>query len=330
MTEGTCQECGAPRKTAAAYCHLCGTAAVAVAAAPALEDPKAALISTPLKTGVVGSAAVLRQKRRANTRLWEECAGVGLMACGGIILVTLLFPPAPHSYGVGVYVLLRLFVGSGVWAFPLVLLVCGFLLTVDKAQSWNNVGGAVVLFLIFVTWRHLGGPFAHGFEFLPDNLKGYGGYVGGALSWCLRASIGTIGGHIALAALTITALLYLTDVPLSFVLGPLKSRLDGGKGRLPSPKTVKRNPHWRVASRPESPRPPINLVKDKPQVSTPAPVNIPENGASDGTEWCSVCGRAKGYGEKYCPSCGLFCDEPPALLKTRKSRKKGTSKTSGR
>lgn len=177
------------------------------------------------------SAAALAQRRRANTRLWYDLAGVGLMACGAIILVTLLFPPAKGNenvFGAAVAAALRLLVGAGAWVFPLVLIVCGFLLAVGKNRSWDNVGGAVVLFLIFVTWRHLGGPFGHGYEFAPDNLKGYGGYVGASLSWGLRASIGTIGGHIALAALTVTALLYLTDVPLPSILGPIERFIHGG------------------------------------------------------------------------------------------------------
>ena len=153
------------------------------------------------------------------------------MALGAIILATLLFPPARGSenmLGTMVAAALRLLVGSGAWAFPVVLILCGFLIAVGKNKSWDNVGGAVTLFLIFVTWRHLAGRFDHGYEFALDNLKGYGGYVGGALSWLLRASIGTIGGHIFLGALTITGLLWVTDIPLPSLLGPLDRAVRGG------------------------------------------------------------------------------------------------------
>ena len=131
-------------------------------------------------------------------------------------------------FGAAIAAALRLLVGSGAWVFPLILIVCGVLLGVGKNRSWDNVGGAVALFLIFVTWRHLSGPFSHGYEFITDNLKNYGGYVGATLSWGLRASLGTVGGHIALAALTITALLYLTDIPLPSLLGPVERLITGG------------------------------------------------------------------------------------------------------
>ena len=153
------------------------------------------------------------------------------MALGAIILATLLFPPVRGSenmLGTMVAAALRLLVGSGAWAFPVVLILCGFLIAVGKNKSWDNVGGAVTLFLIFVTWRHLAGRFDHGYEFALDNLKGYGGYVGGALSWLLGVSIGTIGGHIFLGALTITGLLWVTDIPLPSLLGPIDRAVRGG------------------------------------------------------------------------------------------------------
>ena len=184
----------------------------------------------PPKGGAI-SAAELQKKRRANTRLWYDLAGVALVACGAIILATFVFPPAhdgENLFGAAVTAALRLLVGSGAWAFPLILMLCGVMLCVGKNRSWDNVGGAVALFLIFVTWRHLSGPFGHGYEFIVDNLKGYGGYTGAAFSWVLRACLGTIGGHIALAALTITALLYLTDIPLPSLLGPVERLLAGG------------------------------------------------------------------------------------------------------
>ena len=178
--------------------------------------------------GAAGSAAAARQ--RANTRLAYDIAGVGLIAAGLILLATLLFPPTrvgENVFGSAVIAGLRLLVGAGAWAFPVVLVVSGALLAVGKSRSWDNIGGAVVLFLLFVAWWHLGHvpPAGH---FAKDNLLGYGGYIGAGLSWCLRASVGTVGGHIVLAALTAVALLYLTDIPLPSMLGPVDRLLGAG------------------------------------------------------------------------------------------------------
>lgn len=176
------------------------------------------------------SSAAAAARRRANTRLGYDIAGVALVAVGLFLLATLFWPPArgnENLFGRAVIAGMRLVVGEGVWVFPLVLLLCGGMLAVGKNRSWDNISGAVTLFLIFITWWHLGHVPMAG-QFAQDNLLGYGGYVGAALSWCLQTALGVIGGHIFLGALTVGAFLYLTDIPLPSLLGPVERLLASG------------------------------------------------------------------------------------------------------
>ncbi|MDX1932496.1 MAG: DNA translocase FtsK [Capsulimonadales bacterium] len=169
-------------------------------------------------------------RRRANTRLLYDVLGVSLVTAALILLATLLWPaarPGENVFGSAVIAGMRLIVGVGVWAFPVVLLVCGLLLAVGRSRSWDNVGGAVFAYLVYISWWHLGHapPAGH---FALDNLLNYGGYVGAGLSWCLRTAVGTVGGHIFFFALSLVALLYLTDIPLPALLGPIDRLLGRG------------------------------------------------------------------------------------------------------
>jgi hypothetical protein len=78
-----------------------------------------------------------------------------------------------------------------------------------------------MLFLVFVSWWHLGHVPIAG-QFATEHLLNYGGYVGAGLSWVLRVAVGTIGGHITLCALTVGGLIYLFDVPFPVIAGPIE------------------------------------------------------------------------------------------------------------
>ncbi|MBC8103290.1 MAG: DNA translocase FtsK, partial [Cytophagales bacterium] len=164
-------------------------------------------------------------RQRANTRLAYDIVGVALAAAGLILLATLIWPPPEavqeNIFGVAVVHGLRLLVGAGAWVFPLVLLVTGFMLGVGKSRSWDNIGGVVAAFLIFLTWWHLGHVPPAG-QFAADNLLNHGGYIGATLSLALRASIGSVGGHIVLTALSVVAFLWITDIPLPALVGPVE------------------------------------------------------------------------------------------------------------
>ncbi len=177
-----------------------------------------------------GASASQKQRRqRANTRLAYDVLGLGLIAVGLLLLATLLWPgrDGENVFGRAVVGGLRLLVGTGAWGFPFVLLLCGSLLAVGRGRAHDNVGAAGLLFLIFVTWWHLGhvGPVG---QFAPDNLLNYGGWVGAGLSFLLRKIVGEIGGHVVLFALSLAGALWLVDRPLPSLIGPIESLLGRG------------------------------------------------------------------------------------------------------
>ena len=166
---------------------------------------------------------------RANTRLFYDIAGIALVAVGLVLLATLCLPNTggENVFGRATIHGMRLLVGQGVWLFPFVLTGIGAMLALGKSRSWDNSLGAILLFLVFVAWWHLGHVPVAG-QFALDNLLNYGGYTGAALSWLLRKAVGTVGGHIVLFALMLGGLIYLFDVPLPLVAAPIERLLGRG------------------------------------------------------------------------------------------------------
>jgi S-DNA-T family DNA segregation ATPase FtsK/SpoIIIE len=193
--------------------------------------------SAPRKPQPPRSAAGGAPRRRANARFPYDLVGVSLIAVGLIILATLISFPGEGTgenlLGRAVVRGLRYAVGSGSWAFPIVLIAGGTALAAGKSRSWDNIAGMVAAFLIFVTWRQLwAGPDIPLTQwstlFTADAVSAYGGAVGALLSGGMRAAVGVVGAHILLASVSIIAGLWITDVPLPSLLGPIDRLLGIG------------------------------------------------------------------------------------------------------
>ena len=234
---------------------------------------------------LAGSAGVAA-RRRANTRLAYDLSGVVLVALGLIILATLVRFPAEGSHENLVFTAvvrgLRYLVGSGCWVVPIVLVAGGGALAAGKSRSWNNIGGMVTAFLIFIAWRQLAVgpdiPLGNGDLFYRDNVAAYGGALGALLSGCLRAAAGAAGAHIILAALSLVAFLWVTDLPLPMLLGPIERLLGHGArtgGRVVADRareTAQRVSERRAAAAPfvaDSDDEGDNLVAQKTRASKP-------------------------------------------------------------
>nr|CAA9296782.1 DNA translocase FtsK [uncultured Armatimonadetes bacterium] len=212
----------------------------------AMVKPRAA---APRRPRPPRSTPARPRRQRANTRIGYDIAGVSLIAVALILLVTMLWP-APEGenvFGRALVHGLRLVVGAGVWLFPPLIFLCGALLAVGRSRSWDNVGGALALFLVFVSWWHLG-HVPHAGQFAADNLLQFGGYIGAALSFVVRAAVGTVGGHVLFAAFAAFAFLWLTDIPLPTLVAPVESAarkgtraaVAGARGAFDRRRTVNR------------------------------------------------------------------------------------------
>ena len=192
--------------------------------------------NTPRKPRPPRNAAPRRT--RTNTRFAYDTWGIGLCALGLILLAT-LFGAGSNSgdnfLGRTVVHGFYLLSGIGAWIFPFVLLALGGMLAIGKSRSYDNMGALSALYLIFIAWWHLGrvSGMKIDYHFLTDNLVNGGGYIGAGISWLLRMLVGVFGAHVFFIALAAVGVLFLVDVPLPSLLGPLE-RFFGewvGKGK---------------------------------------------------------------------------------------------------
>ena len=151
--------------------------------------------------------------------LWYEVGGVG---CG--VLGLLLGYNALRSTPEGIVptiaiTALRWAFGMGALVVPVLLLILAGVLVVRRHESnlrafWR---GAAVSLLVLLTGVHLSVPM--GEEFLPSRLYSHGGIIGAGVAWLLRRAVGEAGAVIALVGLSIVALLFLTEISLTEIVG---------------------------------------------------------------------------------------------------------------
>ncbi|WP_395089605.1 DNA translocase FtsK [Armatimonas sp.] len=176
------------------------------------------------------------RRTRTNTRFAYDTWGIALCALGLILLATLLGAgtnSGDNFLGRTVVHGFYLLSGIGAWVFPFVLLALGGMLAIGKSRSIDNMGALAALYLIFIAWWHLGhvGGMKLAYHFVTDNLVNGGGYIGGGVSWLLRMLVGMFGAHVILLALTGIGILYLVDVPLPSLLGPIERFIAEWTGR---------------------------------------------------------------------------------------------------
>ncbi len=168
------------------------------------------------------------RKARANSRLAYDVTGIVFLALGLILLFSLIGSggaAGENKIGATIAAGLRLLVGTGAWLGPFLLIGIGGMLAIGRSRSWDNIGAAIALFLTLISWWHLG-HVEKAAQFLTPNLIAFGGYLGGGISWLARTAIGTPGSHVFFLAATVISLLFLTDVPLPVILGPLARLLE--------------------------------------------------------------------------------------------------------
>jgi len=151
---------------------------------------------------------------RNNDRLAHDMWGLGLVALGLILFVSLVVQRHGHAGLLGNWLVegLRLAVGIGAWMFPLLLTAIGVMLIQGRHQSTrtNFAGGAVLLFLAGISWWHLG----HTTRATQFTDITEGGWIGAAISSGLRALVGDISSHICLFLFTVGAVVWATDMRL--------------------------------------------------------------------------------------------------------------------
>jgi S-DNA-T family DNA segregation ATPase FtsK/SpoIIIE len=169
------------------------------------------------------------EERRAHhaeephNRRFYDMVGLGLFFIGVACLLWLAWPQEALIPRV-VHDTLRLLAGSGAWVIPLILLFIGsmFLVGYERMSLSHSAYGSLLLFLTFVTWRHLtviGAPLPMRSDASALNqVMLAGGYVGGLLGTLSLLLLAKIGSYILLAFMTCAAVVLIADRPFIEVL----------------------------------------------------------------------------------------------------------------
>ena len=151
---------------------------------------------------------------RRNDRFTHDLSGLGMLALGLILAVSLFLSRRDHAGLLGdlLVAALRSAVGIGAWLFPLLLCAVGVMLIQGRRRQTrtNFAGGAALLFLVGISWWHLG----HTTRATEWSDITEGGYLGAAVSSALRALVGDVSSHIVLFLVTIGAVVWATDMRL--------------------------------------------------------------------------------------------------------------------
>jgi S-DNA-T family DNA segregation ATPase FtsK/SpoIIIE len=121
---------------------------------------------------------------------------------------------------------LRLMAGKGAYAVPLLLMFAGtmFLIGYERLSLSHSSFGTLLLFLVFVSWRHifmisshpewpgLSGPTQE------DLVKEAGGWIGWLFGEPMQKLLGREISHLLLVTLTLVALVLLVDQPFIEIL----------------------------------------------------------------------------------------------------------------
>ena len=145
----------------------------------------------------------------------QDILGIALFFAGAAALVCLAWhqnAPIPDF----VDSTLRLIAGAGAYVLPLILMFFGgmFLIGYERFTVNRTTLGAISLFLVFVTWRHLLGV---------TNPQGWNaqevGAAGGAIGWIFGATFVTLLGpvisHLLLVCLLVASVVLMSESPLA-------------------------------------------------------------------------------------------------------------------
>ncbi|MGO8673081.1 MAG: DNA translocase FtsK 4TM domain-containing protein [Capsulimonadaceae bacterium] len=150
---------------------------------------------------------------RRNERYYQDLAGLGLLALGALLLVSLCAPHHAGVVGKAMAFTARWLLGVGAYVTPIYLFAFGVNVIrghEPKSQS-NFVGGATGLLLIFLTWWQV----AHTTEITQfAHIERVGGIVAAILAAGLRSPLGNVGAEIVLGFLALGFAVWSFDMRL--------------------------------------------------------------------------------------------------------------------
>lgn len=152
------------------------------------------------------------------SRLSQDITGLLLFFTGAAGLISLTWKqegllPGPTAF------LLRSIAGDGAFIIPLMLMFVGtmFLIGYERFSFSRSTLGTIILFFVFVTWRHLV-RFPTDQAWHHEDIRQAGGWLGALLGSALTTLGGTTISYLFLLTMVAVALVMMTDQPLLMLL----------------------------------------------------------------------------------------------------------------
>lgn len=163
----------------------------------------------------------------------KEIWGISLMAIALLLLVSLWMAHDGTAEGIGVVGLflatvMKVLAGHAAYAFPVFLLIFGFLMFTDRHRRvWGlRFGGLIMLFLSCLGLLHLTCPTDTFINYIVYATQDTGGgLLGGLVSFVMRTAFGQIGSIIIFIALAVIGIMMLTEVSLFSLINKTKDSL---------------------------------------------------------------------------------------------------------
>ena len=157
----------------------------------------------------------------ASERRWQDFWGLLLFFLGAAGLLCLCWKQ-PGLLPAQVDAALRLLAGSGAYALPVLTMFAGamFLTGYQRLSLSRSSLGSLLLFLIFITARHIALVSASA-SLAGDEVRNAGGMMGGLFGAAFLALLGPVISYLLLTLLTVVAVLLLVDQPFIVLLNRL-------------------------------------------------------------------------------------------------------------
>jgi DNA segregation ATPase FtsK/SpoIIIE, S-DNA-T family len=173
-------------------------------------------------------------------QVYRDVGAIGVAALGAVVLLALSREKMAGPLGAWLVMLLRLFLGSGVYLSPLLCVLAAVALARcgQSRRGPTAVVGTVGLVLVFLGWLHVlawgaGDVFATtgarwqwllGARDAQKLARSADGGLAGALVATLLSPLGVAGSYVALAAGSVSALLILTETTLGALARHVRER----------------------------------------------------------------------------------------------------------
>jgi DNA segregation ATPase FtsK/SpoIIIE, S-DNA-T family len=168
------------------------------------------------------------------SRRVSDIVGLCLFFVGAASLLWLVIPDgAPAATGVATF--LRLLAGSGAFAVPVILMFVGsmFLIGYEKFSFSHSTYGSILLFLAYITWRHIAVTQAAGAEAADRmwderQLMEAGGAIGGAIGTVFLSLFGKVASYLFVILMACVSSVLLIDKPFLELLRYLQRPAEAG------------------------------------------------------------------------------------------------------